>query len=214
MTTPTLISAPSRLNRVLQDGTGAFHMRHPQADSALRDQNIELSDEVARLRLRVLELERAADTDPLVPVYNRRAFLREIARAQTVMERYDMLSSVLFFDLNGFKAINDRYGHGIGDLLLRQIGNVLMAGVRDCDMVARLGGDEFGVLLFKTDQKLAKMKAATLACRIAEQQVEMPTGAVKVTAAWGTSPCEPGDTVEQVLDRADRAMYMSKRARD
>jgi len=90
---------------------------------------------VSRLRLRILELERAADTDPLVPVYNRRAFMREISRAQTVMARYDISSTVLFFDLNAFKTINDRYGHSIGDSLLKKIGSVLIEGVRDCDMV-------------------------------------------------------------------------------
>ena len=175
------------------------------------DERQRLMDEIAILRTRILSLEHAVDTDPLVPVYNRRAFMREIARAQNVMTRYDILSSVIFFDLNGFKAINDRYGHGIGDDLLYKIGVVLKASVRDCDMVARIGGDEFGVLLFKMDDVVAQAKAATLACRIAEQKVSMPTGYVNVTAAWGVSICHPGDEVKQILDRADRAMYESKR---
>jgi len=206
------MSSP-RLNRVLQDAPTPLHQRSEQADEALVKANAELTNEIATLRLRILELEHAADTDPLVPVYNRRAFLREIARAQTVMDRYDMLSTIIFFDLNGFKSVNDRYGHGVGDALLKKIGNVLQQGVRDCDMVARLGGDEFGILLFKTDVKVARAKAMTLTCRIADQTVEMPTGDVSIGAAWGISPCEPGDSVEQVIARADRAMYMAKRAR-
>lgn len=203
----------SRLTRVLQDAATPLHARSAHADAALVKANEDLTGEIARLRLRILELEHAADTDPLVPVYNRRAFLREISRAQTVMKRYDMLSTVLFFDLNGFKSVNDRFGHGIGDQLLKMIGNVLKSGVRDCDMVARLGGDEFGILLFKTDVKVAKAKAQALSCRIAEQKVEMPTGDINLSAAWGVAPCEPEDTVEQVLARADRAMYMAKRSR-
>jgi len=203
----------SRLNRVLQDASTPLHQRSERADETLVTANAELTNEIAMLRLRILELEHAADTDPLVPVYNRRAFLREIARAQTVMDRYDMLSTIIFFDLNGFKSINDRFGHGIGDQLLKMIGIVLQSGVRDCDMVARLGGDEFGILLFKTDVKVAHAKAQTLACRIADQKVKMPTGDIGIGAAWGVSPCEPGDTVEQVLARADRAMYMAKRSR-
>ena len=202
-----------RLTRVMQDAATPLHQRSGDADAALVEANESLSGEVARLRLRILELEHAADTDPLVPVYNRRAFLREISRAQTVMARYDMLSTVLFFDLNGFKSINDRFGHGVGDDLLKMIGAVLQTGVRDCDMVARLGGDEFGILLFKTDVKVARAKAHALSCRIAEQKVHMPTGDISVSAAWGVAPCEPGDTVEHVLARADRAMYMAKRAR-
>lgn len=204
--------AASRVSTILQASGQRVLDRSNALDSDLVNENESLSTEVARLRLRVLELERAADTDPLVPVYNRRAFMREVARAQTVMARYDMLSSIVFFDLNGFKSINDRFGHGIGDELLLKTGKVLLDGVRDCDMVARLGGDEFGVLLFKTDPRVAHAKASTLACRIAEQNVEMPTGAINVTAAWGVAPCESDDTPEQILARADRAMYMAKKS--
>ncbi len=205
---------PTRLTRVLQDAATPLHQRSPDADQALVVANQELASEIAQLRLRILELEYAADTDPLVPVYNRRAFLREISRAQTVMQRYDMLSTLIFFDLNEFKSVNDRFGHGVGDDLLKMIGKVLQDGVRDCDMVARLGGDEFGILLFKSNVAVARAKAQALCCRIAEQAVDMPTGSVSITAAWGVAPCEPGDTVEQVLARADRAMYMSKRSQD
>jgi len=206
--------ASTRVSTVLQNGAQRVLDRHQALDAELVSENKSLSSEVARLRLRVLELERAADTDPLVPVYNRRAFMREVARAQTVMARYDMLSSIVFFDLNEFKSINDRFGHGIGDELLMKTGKVLLAGVRDCDMVARLGGDEFGILLFKTDPRVAKAKAATLACRISEECVEMPTGNVNVSAAWGVAPCEADDTPEQILARADRAMYMAKKSTD
>lgn len=201
----------SRLTRVLQDAATPLHRRSADADATLVKANESLTQEIAQLRLRILELEHAADTDPLVPVYNRRAFMREITRAQTVMQRYDMLSTIIFFDLNEFKSVNDRFGHGVGDQLLKAIGSVLQAGVRDCDMVARLGGDEFGILLFKSDIDVARAKAQTLCCRIAEQRVDMPTGSVSISAAWGVAPCEPGDSVEQVLARADRAMYMSKR---
>jgi len=203
---------PSRLTRVLQDAATPLHRRSEEADTALVKANAELTSEIAQLRLRILDLEHAANTDPLVPVYNRRAFLREISRAQTVMERYDMLSTIIFVDLNEFKSVNDRFGHGVGDELLKVIGSVLQDGVRDCDMVARLGGDEFGILLFKSDVEVARAKAQALCCRIANQAVDISSGSVSITAAWGVAPCEPGDTVEQVLARADRAMYMSKRA--
>ena len=206
--------AASRVSTMLQTSAKRVVESGTALDADLVMENEDLLSEVGRLRLRVLELERAADTDPLVPVFNRRAFMRELGRAQTVMSRYDLLSSMIFLDLNGFKSINDRFGHGVGDQLLLKVGNVLMSGVRSCDMVARLGGDEFGILLFKTDPGIAKAKAATLTCRIAEQKVEMPTGDVGVTAAWGVAPCEAEDTPEQILARADRAMYMAKRQPD
>ena len=178
---------------------------------SLRTENDRLTLELNQMRLRLLELERKADTDPLVPIYNRRAFMREVDRAKTVMLRYDILSCVIFFDLNGFKAINDQYGHSIGDQLLRFVGDALLDNVRSCDLVARLGGDEFGVILFKSTIEEAKAKAASLACRVAEVCVDMPTAKVCVSTAWGVAPCEAEDTAEQILARADRAMYVAKR---
>ena len=206
--------AITRVPTLLQTGADLMAASEAATDAHLRRENERLNSELSRLRQRVLELEHAADTDPLVPVYNRRAFMREVSRAQTVMSRYEILSSLIFLDLNGFKSINDRYGHGIGDQLLKKTGSVLIAGVRECDMVARLGGDEFGVLLFKTDPHIAKAKAAALTCRIAEQYVSMPTGKIRVSAAWGVAPCEAGETAEQILSRADRAMYVAKRNKE
>lgn len=201
------------INVAKSDGLSPAAMHSSSVDNVagLRADNDRLTLELNQMRLRLLELERAADTDPLVPVYNRRAFVREVEKAKTVMARYDILSSVIFFDLNGFKAINDRYGHSIGDQLLRQVGDVLITNVRSCDLVARLGGDEFGVLLFKSSVEETRAKAASLACRVAAQCVEMPTGKISVSTAWGVAPCEAEETAEQILARADRAMYVAKR---
>lgn len=178
--------------------------------SNLEAENILLSEEIARLRLRLVEVERSADTDPLMDLYNRRAFMRELGRAQAVNARYDIPSTILFFDLNGFKAVNDQYGHGFGDEMLIGVGKVLSDNVRHCDMVARLGGDEFGVILFKTDEKTGKAKAASLACQISEQIFSIDYEQVQVSAAWGVAPCDSAQTPKQILARADRAMYVSK----
>ncbi len=172
-----------------------------------------LQDEISVLKTKLLHVEQKADADPLVPIYNRRALMREIGRAQVLMSRYDILCSVIFFDLNGFKNINDKFGHSIGDDLLIKIGETLKSTVRDCDMVARIGGDEFAVLLFKTNLAEAKAKAASLACRIAEQNIDMAGEKISVSSAWGVSPCYPDDTAKQILHRADRAMYDAKHQR-
>lgn len=195
--------------------TMPFGGGHSKADTANDDLSADeklrrLQDEISILKTQILQLEQKADTDPLVQIYNRRALMREIGRAQVLMSRYDILCSVIFFDLNGFKTINDKFGHSIGDDLLIKIGEALKANVRDCDMVARIGGDEFGVLLFKTDASVARAKAASLACRIAEQSIDMAGELISVSSAWGVSPCHPEDTARQILHRADRAMYESK----
>jgi diguanylate cyclase (GGDEF)-like protein len=186
--------------------------RSSSEDSALMERNRRLTEEVTRLRLRVLELEATADLDAMLPIYNRRAFIREVERAQSVAERYDLSSSVIFMDLDGFKGINDRYGHGIGDQLLERVAECLLSGVRQCDMVARIGGDEFGVLLFKTELEIAKAKAGALACRIGNLTLDHPDGPIGVGASWGAAPCETGQPAEKILERADRAMYLDKRS--
>ena len=170
-----------------------------------------LQTENDALKTRIIELEKAADTDPLLPIYNRRAFVREIDRARNVMGRYDILSSLIYFDLNDFKKVNDQYGHAIGDEVLRTVGRVLKEGVRSCDLVARLGGDEFGVLLFKIDNEIAKNKAALLSHTIGEQVLELNSGAkVSISSAWGVASCETDETADEILARADRAMYIAK----
>ena len=180
------------------------------ADHGLQAENARLAAEVGRLSARIGELERDADTDPLVDVYNRRAFVREIRRAQTVSARYHIPSAVIFLDLNRFKSVNDRFGHAIGDDLLRQVGEALRGSVRDCDLVGRLGGDEFGVILFKTGVREAEAKAQALVCRVQACRIAHPTGDIGVSAAWGVAVCEPGIGPEAVLARADRAMYRIK----
>lgn len=179
-------------------------------DEVVKSENARLKSQLKRLRRYVGELEHAADTDPLLPVYNRRAFMRELSRAQSVLDRYEIPSCVIYIDLNDFKVVNDKYGHAIGDEMLRRVGQTLLAGVRECDMVARLGGDEFGVLLFKTPLDLATAKASALSCRIAEIEIQMPTESVSVTASWGVSFCDAIETAEKVLSRADHNMYASK----
>ncbi len=201
-----LSSVTSSLNHAPFGSEGQTDKSAP----VLADENKTLTAEIARLRLQILELERKADTDPLVPVYNRRAFIREVSRAQAVAERYGLTSSIIFFDLNGFKSINDQYGHSVGDSLLKAVGDVLLKGVRHCDMVARLGGDEFGVLLFKSSLSVAKAKAAALACRLSQEKIETTEGMVSISTAWGVASCETDQTVEKILDTADKAMYQVK----
>ncbi len=182
----------------------------PEQEAFTADDRRLLLEEIQALKAKITKLEHSADTDPLVPVKNRRAFIREIERAQTVASRYDIPSCIIFFDLNKFKEINDDYGHGIGDELLIKIGKILRNSVRESDIVARLGGDEFGVILFKTDEQFAQTKAVILARQISNQRIVQQKGEIFVTASWGTSPCHADNSVKQILDRADRAMYHNK----
>ncbi len=182
----------------------------PEPELFTAEERQALLDEIKALKAQISNLERTADSDPLVPVKNRRAFIRELERAQTIASRYQIMSCMIFFDLNEFKQINDYYGHSVGDELLIRIGQCLRNSVRDSDIVARLGGDEFGVILFKTTEDIAQTKAVILARQITKQRLVIQNREVSLTAAWGTAPCAADYSVQQILERADRAMYQNK----
>ena len=103
--------------------------------------------DVEELKLSLAEAEASADHDPLAPVYNRRAFVREASRVIAMVKRHEIEASLVYFDLNNFKAINDSHGHPAGDAVIRSIGEVLVRHTRETDVVGRIGGDEFAVLL-------------------------------------------------------------------
>ena len=122
----------------------------------------ELMEEVDSLRREVqIQRERAdrneklADEDALLPVVNRRAFVRELSRNMTFAQRYGTPSSVLYFDVNNMKTVNDSFGHSAGDAVLREVAATLLDNIRNSDVVGRLGGDEFGVILAQADEDVA-----------------------------------------------------------
>ena len=151
----------------------------PRARMALRH----LIEEVAALRQelgftqsRLAELERLANEDSLAPIGNRRAFLRDLARTIGYVERYGAACSLLYFDLDGLKAINDTFGHAAGDAALIHVAEVLLAHTRSSDVIGRLGGDEFGVLLARADEAAARGKALRLCDAVALHAAQLEGG--------------------------------------
>jgi len=199
-----------RLQNTLQSFETPVDTSTTSSEAWLAAENERLCAEVIKLQLQLFDTQLAADMDALIPIYNRRAFMRELSRASAMVKHHNIQSSMIFFDLNGFQSINDQFGSIVGDELLQKVGSVLLDGVRECDLIARLRGDEFGALLFKTDIEAAKAKAAVLACRISEEMIELPTGDVQVTAAWGVASCDSGDDADDILARADHAMCVAR----
>lgn len=172
----------------------------------------QLRRETDRLRAKVRELETLADHDVFLPVLNRRAFLREVSRALALAERHDAPSALVYFDLNGFKQINDTHGHAAGDTALKAVAELLVAHVRESDAVGRLGGDEFGVVLTLTPAHKAETKAAELAAAIASTPILHEGVELQLGAAWGVHPLARGITPEAAMAEADAAMYARKAA--
>ena len=171
-----------------------------------------LRRELTQTRARLDEMEKTADQDQLLPLLNRRAFVRELTRYIAFTDRYNTPASLIYFDLNHFKQINDTYGHAAGDAVLKHFAEVLLAHVRDSDCVGRLGGDEFGVLLSHADQDQA-LKKADLWPRRCEASPTVWNGqTIPVSFAYGAFELKAGDNADIAMARADEAMYAQKRA--
>lgn len=162
-------------------------------------------------RGRAAELERMAYFDPLTGVANRR--YAEIALSSRLEEfkRYEWPFGLLFFDIDNFKAVNDRFGHSAGDAVLRMVAQTLANGARPFDVVGRWGGEEFvGIIAnVSRDELLAageRFRMLTAQSRLHDSET------IAVTVSVGAAHAKPDDTGESLVERADRLMYESKKA--
>jgi diguanylate cyclase (GGDEF)-like protein len=204
--------------RAVADTTEVMGIPESEFTPKVREAIMKLMAEVDSLRRelqvsskRIENLEKLADTDSLTPVPNRRAFVRELSRMMSFAERYNTPASVVFFDVDGLKQINDAHGHAAGDAAIVHVATALSANIRDSDFVGRLGGDEFGVILPYTDQPTATAKGATLAQAVAAKKLDWKGHQIAVTVSYGAQAVTAGMDAASALDAADRAMYVQKR---
>ncbi len=169
-----------------------------------------LKQELVHSQQMVEELEYIADEDPLVKVLNRRAFDRELTRALAYAQRYGMMASFIYIDLNNFKQVNDKFGHAAGDAVLKFVGEILTENVRSSDIVGRLGGDEFGVILVHADGVVADMKMEDLVAKISAKPVIFEGTDIIVSISAGSAMFEAEDDAGSLVMRADKAMYDTK----
>lgn len=167
---------------------------------------------LTRLKRTQDQLRDLATTDALTGVLNPRAFGERLAQELERNRRYGRQLAVLYLDLDDFKAVNDSHGHQTGDAVLRLVADAIRRAVRQVDIIGRLGGDEFAVAMPETDGTLAEAAAARLAGDIRT----VFRGTPSVTASIGLVACQGGGpeaaATEEVLRRADEAMYEAKRA--
>ncbi|MBL8532008.1 MAG: GGDEF domain-containing protein [Hyphomonadaceae bacterium] len=172
-----------------------------------------LEAERARLAAQLAAAEALADRDTLTPTFNRRAFLRELHRTMSEVERYRTPAAVLYLDLDGFKALNDGYGHAAGDAVLRHVGRLLVESVRESDVVGRLGGDEFGIILNRANAQEAAAKAAALNEKVNGAAILHAGIAHRIRVSIGVHAIAAVEDPETAIARADEAMYADKHAR-
>ncbi len=169
-------------------------------------EQVDISTEKHLLAEEYLKL---AMLDPLTGLHNRRyaqeRLVAEIARAQ----RQKTLLTVLMMDLDDLKQINDRWGHGAGDLVLKTFGERLSKAIRGSDLAVRIGGDEFVVLLPECDLDQVKCVLE----RLTGLDVALESGKVAFRFSAGWTDYQPGESPERLLDRADQALYNEKQNR-
>jgi diguanylate cyclase (GGDEF)-like protein/PAS domain S-box-containing protein len=158
--------------------------------------------------------QQLARTDSLTGVHNRR-FLFELAEREfNVAVRYRLPFSIMLFDVDYFKDINDTFGHPTGDQALKKIAQIVSAEIRSADLIGRYGGDEFVVLLPRTSTQEALPLAERIHASVAAMQIETDKGMIKVTLSIGIAQAihkaSHPDTVEALFLRADQALYAAK----
>ena len=174
-----------------------------------------------QLRSTLRDGMRAAVTDPLTGLYNRRYALPHLMRMADHANRSGRRFAVMLADLDHFKRINDLHGHAAGDAVLVEVAQRLRANLRAVDLIARIGGEEFLIALPDTDKTEARVAARRLCRMIAQDPIDLPgqgrsvTMTVSIGVAMGHCPLPlPPDplpqTVERLLHRADKALYGAK----
>ena len=214
-TAPSGAGAARALDPVVLSGVPEAELtpRVRQAMMSLLAEIDQLRRDLTDARGRIDFLERLSDEDPLLPVANRRAFLREVTRMIGFGQRYGTPASIVYIDVDHLKAINDAYGHAAGDAALLQVARTLVEQVRNTDVVARLGGDEFGVLLVQSDRPLAEAKAAQLADAVRQRPLSWQGRSLALEIAYGVHCFAGNDNAGDALEAADQAMYTRKRER-
>jgi len=162
---------------------------------------------LARIKLLGEQLEEMAYTDSLTGIYNRLHFNHLLDSEVDKAKRYGEQLSIIFFDIDHFKMINDTYGHPAGDAVLKEIARIISDANRCSDIFARYGGEEFIILTTFTDIKGAMEHAQRL-----RHDVEQHAFSIgQVTASFGVTGFNPSsDSQKSLLERADRALYQAK----
>ncbi|HWT30169.1 MAG TPA: EAL domain-containing protein [Propylenella sp.] len=168
--------------------------------------------DISERRQLEVRLQYLVDHDLLTGVFNRRRFDQELARQIERQQRFGELAAVLMMDLDGFKGVNDQYGHAVGDELLRGLAATLRQRTRETDVLARLGGDEFVLLLPGADRASAEVVAAELVTLVREHVSALGSDRARVTASVGVVTLFDTPVDGGIVALADAAMYAAKEA--
>ncbi len=197
----------------------AERMRIVSRLNELKDHNVELERKVLERTAELneknsvlgdlnRELQKMATTDFLTSAFNRAKFNQVVNADVDRFNRYHIMISIILFDIDHFKKINDTCGHEMGDYVLKETVSIIQRNLRKCDVLARWGGEEFIILLPETSLDDASKAAEKL--RLIVENYEFPC-ASQVTISFGLSQIREGDNSKTLIKRADDALYNAKR---
>lgn len=195
-------SDTSALQRMLDE----LNAKNRVLRSELGNMQAELDGKTQEVQTLVSE----SRTDALTGLPNRRCFNEQIQHRIGELSRYGGDLCFVILDVDHFKKFNDNYGHLLGDEVLKAVGRVMQATVRDSDIPTRLGGEEFGVLMPAVGLHEAAAAADRLRRAIENCVVEHEGQALRVTASMGVTQVAPNDLIDAVVERADQALYAAK----
>ncbi len=179
----------------------------------LREAKQALDVKQQELQAVLAQADEVAHTDALTYLPNRRAILAELQRQVTYSERYGTPLTVSMIDLDRFKEVNDTYGHGAGDQVLRFMASELRDRIRGPDLIGRYGGDEFLMILPNTTAAAASEQATRLCKQVWSTTLTPNRPPVEVDLSIGIAQYQShGDTWRALLERADQALYQAKSA--
>jgi len=178
-------------------------LRTKALQDELRDKNRQLEEVLSKVEV-------LAITDPLTHIYNRRHFENLIENEFAGSARYKSPATCLMIDVDYFKSINDEYGHRTGDIVLKEISNIIKSCLRKVDTVARWGGEEFVVLLTRTKKEASYTAAERILNTISEFKFTGVNRRITVSIGIASIPDPSIDTAEKLVDASDVAMYEAK----
>lgn len=175
--------------------------------SLMKDYQQELTELNHMLESKYREVENKAATDALTGLYNRHKFMELYLSSYRSMVQRDNRMSLILIDVDFFKVVNDTYGHNVGDQVLIQVSHILLRNLRNIDIICRWGGEEFIALLPTVNLATAKDIAQKIRQKLESTEIDIVGN---ITASFGVSEIEVGEDMQEVIARADRALYLAK----
>jgi diguanylate cyclase (GGDEF)-like protein len=177
------------------------------------DEEIErLKKKIKQLEVKVKKLSREVKTDFLTNIANKKAIMEELNRQESSFKRYGTIYSIVFFDIDHFKNINDTYGHDAGDVILKSLGLLFRRYARDVDMIGRFGGEEFVAILPNTNKEGAYRFAEKLREIVEKTKFMYKNTRINVTVSGGVASRQEVSSKEELLKKADERLYLAKKS--